>query len=321
NFMEYMTSLGENPIELLDLAGIIPSQIRDPDNMILYSKVGDLLELAALRLADPLLGLKVSLPQGLSTVGLIGAYMTQQANIEQALQTAQRYSYMHAQGALLDLKVHSTQSCELQLDMLVNDNRQYPHLVQTSIGLVHNMLRDLISNNWQASKVTLTQKGDTALSQQMSALLHCPVELNQDSDSIYFSPKVLTLTPAQPNNLLNHIVERLFQQQQSSPQFDHIALIKHAIHMLLPTGDCSKENIAKSLGIHPKKLQRQLQSHNTSYRDLLAQCRKEIALRTLTMSDMSLSHLALNLGYSEFSAFSRAFKTWFGVAPSDFEIK
>ncbi|ASD69518.1 hypothetical protein B1L02_21840 [Pseudoalteromonas piscicida] len=89
--------------------------------------------------------------------------------------------------------------------------------------------------------------------------------------------------------------------------------------MLLSTGDCNKKNIALSLGLHPKKLERTLQEHQTSYRDLLEETRKEIALRMLQLGDVSMTTLALNLGYSELSAFSRSFKTWFGVSPNHYK--
>ena len=89
--------------------------------------------------------------------------------------------------------------------------------------------------------------------------------------------------------------------------------------MLLPTSDCNKQNIAKSLAIHPKKRQRLLQQNHTSFRKLLEQTRREISKRTLELNNMSLTNLALNLGYADFSAFSRAFNVWFGVSPTEFK--
>ena len=318
-FTEFIAQQAANPIELLDLADILPAQLRDPDNMVLYSKVAELLELAALRINDPLLGLHLNRKHGLATVGLIGAYMAQQPTIHDALKTAKKFTFMHAQGALIELNVHSETVCELRLDMLVNNQRQYPQLVQMSVGLIHNIVRDLMPAHWHAEKVTFCQHGSEALQAECSRILHCPVVFNAQADTVFFSTKILNLKPSQPANLVNDIIERQFQQHQSSPEFDNIALVKHAINMLLPTGDCNKQNIAKSLAIHPKKLQRLLQQNHTSFRNLLEQTRREIAKRTLELNNMSLTNLALNLGYADFSAFSRAFKVWFGVSPTEFK--
>ena len=91
--------------------------------------------------------------------------------------------------------------------------------------------------------------------------------------------------------------------------------------MLLATGDCSRENIAMCMGIHPKKMQRTLQDNNTSYQQLLDNTRKKEAIRVIEQGGANLTNLALNLGYADFSAFSRRFKCWYGVSPSKWREK
>ncbi|MDX1399008.1 MAG: helix-turn-helix domain-containing protein, partial [Oceanospirillum sp.] len=72
------------------------------------------------------------------------------------------------------------------------------------------------------------------------------------------------------------------------------------------------------LEVHPKKLERHLKSEHTAFRILLEQTRKELAILMMQNSGMTLTQLALNLGYSEFSAFSRGFKGWFGQSPKHY---
>ncbi len=95
--------------------------------------------------------------------------------------------------------------------------------------------------------------------------------------------------------------------------------IEGAMKILLATGECNKENTAKSVGLHPKKLQRILTEHNTSYRQLLDEVRKSEAMRLLQQKHINMTDLALRLGYAELSIFSRRFKLWFGVSPTEWQ--
>ncbi|MBT4268733.1 MAG: helix-turn-helix transcriptional regulator [Deltaproteobacteria bacterium] len=74
--------------------------------------------------------------------------------------------------------------------------------------------------------------------------------------------------------------------------------------------------IASLLYIDKRTLQRKLKTRGTSFSRLVEETRKSIALQYLHHSDLSNSQLAYMLGYSELSAFTLAFKGWFGVAPS-----
>jgi len=76
------------------------------------------------------------------------------------------------------------------------------------------------------------------------------------------------------------------------------------------------ENVTSLLSTNERSLQRKLKASGTSFRQLVEKTRKSIAQQQLRYSDLSKTQLAYILGYSELSAFTRAFKRWFGVAPS-----
>ena len=89
--------------------------------------------------------------------------------------------------------------------------------------------------------------------------------------------------------------------------------------MLMATGDCSIENIALCMGMHPKSFSA-FKMQGTTYRDILENVRKE-ALRMLDAGNVNLTDIALQLGYAELSIFSRNFKSWFGVPPTELRDK
>jgi AraC-like DNA-binding protein len=69
----------------------------------------------------------------------------------------------------------------------------------------------------------------------------------------------------------------------------------------------------------PRTLRRHLQSHETSYKELLEEERKRVALAHIRKQDISIETLAESLGYSDASSFSRAFKRWYGLSPKNFK--
>ena len=76
-----------------------------------------------------------------------------------------------------------------------------------------------------------------------------------------------------------------------------------------------KQDVADTLSTSDRTLQARLESEHSSFRELLEKVRREIATYHLSRGDIQLTQLAMILGYSELSAFSRSFRRWYGVAP------
>jgi AraC-like DNA-binding protein len=93
--------------------------------------------------------------------------------------------------------------------------------------------------------------------------------------------------------------------------------IKQLIEPRLPSGEVSSVEIAEALHMSSRNLQRRLQDEGVSFKQLLSEVRQELALRYLASSRYSISEVAYLLGFSDQSNFTRAFKRWFNVSPSD----
>jgi AraC-like DNA-binding protein len=83
----------------------------------------------------------------------------------------------------------------------------------------------------------------------------------------------------------------------------------------LKSGPPSAAAVAAGIGLTRRTLTRRLAEHGTSFSDLLDDVRRQAATHYVTASDHSLIDIAFLVGFSESSAFVRAFKRWHGVAP------
>jgi len=87
---------------------------------------------------------------------------------------------------------------------------------------------------------------------------------------------------------------------------------------LIPEGRATLPRVAAGMNCSARTLQRQLAEYNLSYQALLDGVREQLARRYLGRTFLTLSELSLLLGYSDQSAFSRAFKSWTGETPGRF---
>ncbi|EQM12731.1 TPA: helix-turn-helix transcriptional regulator [Vibrio parahaemolyticus] len=75
---------------------------------------------------------------------------------------------------------------------------------------------------------------------------------------------------------------------------------------------------AQQLGVHPRWLQRNLRENNTSFREIATKYRMELAKAHLTDASISITEVALELGYSDQANFWRAFIKYTGVSPTEY---
>ncbi|MEX1669923.1 AraC family transcriptional regulator [Zhongshania guokunii] len=78
------------------------------------------------------------------------------------------------------------------------------------------------------------------------------------------------------------------------------------------------DEIAEQLNLHPQTLRRRLAQEGSTFNEVKTQCRHDTALYYLGKSKLSIESIAQRTGFSEASAFTRAFKTWTGMTPQHY---
>ncbi|QOC24308.1 helix-turn-helix domain-containing protein [Wenzhouxiangella sp. AB-CW3] len=109
--------------------------------------------------------------------------------------------------------------------------------------------------------------------------------------------------------------ERMRQTPGFSPQ------VRELIRRKLETGRARAAVIAAELHISRQTLYKRLKQENQTFAALLEDVRREQALWFVSDTDRSLTEVAQCLGFSELSAFSRAFKRWMGLSPARFRAR
>lgn len=90
------------------------------------------------------------------------------------------------------------------------------------------------------------------------------------------------------------------------------ARVRSALMELLPSGECTIDDVAKKLGYSKRSLQRKLQEEDTNFQKRLNHTRELLARTYLANTDMTTEDIAFLLGYQESGSFLRAFTVWTG---------
>lgn len=120
------------------------------------------------------------------------------------------------------------------------------------------------------------------------------------------------LSPSQMAQLWHLIQSNMVSQ----PRFT--TLVRALIDRQLENGRARVAVIADQLNMSRQTLYKRLKEENRTFADLLDQARREQALVYLRDRRRTLTEVAHQLGFSELSAFSRAFKRWMGQSPASF---
>ena len=90
------------------------------------------------------------------------------------------------------------------------------------------------------------------------------------------------------------------------------ARVRSALMELLPSGECTIDDVAKKLGYSKRSLQRKLQEEDTNFQKQLNHTRELLARTYLANTDMTTEDIAFLLGYQESGSLLRAFTVWTG---------
>lgn len=145
-----------------------------------------------------------------------------------------------------------------------------------------------------------------------------PVLFNQREISVVMREADMALPVQQNLNSLENYIARA-PQDLFTPRLNQT--LAHQVRQSILSriqqlaGVPSMAQVAAELGLHPQTLRRRLQQEGSDYREVRTQARRDVAIWMLTRSDQSVEEISETLGFSESSAFIRAFKTWMGMTP------
>ena len=177
--------------------------------------------------------------------------------------------------------------------------------------------RTIAGNDFNPARVCFRQKQPENCAYYYE-LFRCPIEFGADETTFVLrredADRRLTGSNDELARLNEHIVIKYLAHNARE---DIVNRTKTAILDELCNGGVTEKSIASELHMTPRNLHRKLQKHDTSFKQILTEVRKDLALQYIQDRSKTLTEISFLLGFSEVSSFSRAFKGWTGKPPSE----
>jgi AraC-like DNA-binding protein len=312
-------SYGHDSRELFKQAGMDHARLRDPLARFRAYAVDRLWMLAEDAVADPGFGLTVASFWHPTTLHALGYSWLASDNLMEAFDCAVRYTRIIDTESAGVVRFESTEDhYKAIVDVDWIDPPPSASAVDAILAMLLIMCQAAYGSNFRLQRVTIQHEAP-AFRKRFEDLFQAPVDFSKAENALWIDPELMKepLATANPElvRINNQIVTDYLAQLDRSDLGMGVRskLIEH-----LPGGHFSEAEIASSLNVSQRSLQRKLRAQGQSFTQLVETTRRELAMQYARDPQHSFNEVAFLLGFTEPANFSRAFKRWHGKSPSQF---
>jgi len=302
---------------LVRKAGLNDLQILDRGTRLDVHHQIRFLNLAASALQDEFLGFHLAQVPDLRELGLLYYVPASSDTLEGALQRLARYSSMTNES--LSLEYIASRDVRITLGYVGVARHLDRHQIEFCLAILIRLCRQLSGRRLVAKHVRLAHlRGSTPA--EFTAFFNCDVKFGAAVDEVTFASTIKHIPVVSADPYLNKLLVANCEDAISRrPKYrgQYRSDIENAIAPLLPHGRARVGDIARQLGLSRRTFARRVTSEGVTFSEILGSLRRDLALQYLADSGLSVSEIAWLLGYREASAFTHAFRRWFGETPRE----
>ena len=307
---------GIDGVALAGKAGVTTDQLADPDHRVPIAASTRLWALAVEATGDPALGLDVSRHVLPTTFHALGQAFLASATLHDALERIARYCLVTADVADVATKVDA-QEVTLQIGWRTGTARPADEALDAVLAAIVRGARTLLGRELAPTRLALERPHPgTDAAARFDRVFRCPVTFGASIIRLTFDRTDAERPVPGGNDTLARSIDEVLRRYVSGLDRSTVAeQVRQAVVPLLAGGEPRIGDVASSINLSPRSLQRALAAEHTTFRDVLAEVRCELAEHYLR-GGTSVTETTYLVGFGETAAFSRAFKRWTGSAPS-----
>ncbi len=313
--VELFQKYGGDPDRIFGRAGLRIDDLSSPLDELNLQQYCNLFQEAALATGNSNIGLEFGQNFSPKQLGMLGYAAISSPTLAAALRNLERFFPAH-QGQTSFGLIQDRDILWLSYriyDPRITNRRQDAEL---SLGMFCNVFKEAHGADWAPLEIRFEHnKPDGSAEHEMR--FGAPVEFGHPSNAIAFRRRDLDALMPNQDPYLASVVEPFLQgrcETQSNPE-DFALAVRNEVKLHLGEKLPSVADISRLFGVSEPAFHKQLRAHGLSFGDILKAARHELALHYIADPDLPLTEIAYRLGYSELSAFSRAFRNWTGMSP------
>lgn len=307
--------------EVMDFSKVNKSILSSPDNRLSGLEVQKIIKSAESLTKDRYIGLHQGqqLSKGFSNI--LGYVLMNCSDLNECWTKYCRYEKLidSTSTSGFNLLENKASFSNITLDPSLKDNIQFSDF---KLSGMLSYIKLLCGKNIQLIEVHFTHSKPKNIC-EYEQVFQSNILFEKSSNALIFNSNLLSMPILEPNKSLLHLFEKNANnaiEELSANAYYTTKVTKLINEELLKSNLISIDSIAKKLSLSVRSLQLYLHKENTSYAELLKDTRKNTAINYLANPNIPIAEIAYLLGFSEVSAFHRAFKNWTGLTPAKFRL-
>ncbi|MDD9937588.1 MAG: AraC family transcriptional regulator [Myxococcales bacterium] len=309
--MRALESHGHDPADFLGELGIQPATLLSARARIPLPQALEVLERARERSGDPAFALVAGTRVLAPDTGLFALLGQSSRSISELMSRIQRYSALFVDGAQIDWRIH-----EGRVEAFVDTPLDHILVNEAWAAAVVTLVRALVRPDYHPHALHFSH-AEPAYRDRYEALFRCQLSFGAERCVFVGTSWGMRLTADGAHDPVSAALE-----QQARVALGHSgsapmsARVRTALMERMPDRTIDSDAISRQLGLSRSSLHRELQREGVSFKQVLNETRRELAHQYLQDPLQSLDEVADRLGFADRRAFTRAFKRWEGVPPS-----
>jgi len=313
-FVTSLGRLGYSTDTLLAASGVSTAQVDDPDGRVPCTSIPAVI--CEVMQTRPLtnLGIKVAAETPVGAFQLLDYLIVTCENVCEATKQLARYLRISEAPFAIEIRDDEDPIRVVYVDV------RHPFIAEFEVALVIFHFRRETESRLRADYASFTHTPDDV--SEMEQALGCPVRVQSHWLGFALSREAWELPLRRQDPVLHSILFRNAEELGARlPETNSVvAELRRLLITRIAQGDSDIEFVARSMATSVRSLQRRLAAAGTSYQEILDSTRREAAGRHLADRSLSITEVGYLLGYSEPTAFHRAFKRWYGGTPQEFRL-
>ncbi len=297
--------------------GLEPATVADLDARVPHKAAIDLWLLAAERTGVPTFGLRVVEAMDLSQFDVQMYAFLSSDNLGEGLERILRYNRLNHDAA--QLTVSRTETHATYRHQLPGGHVLPTVAAQFVVGVLVRAAQAGTGGRTPIAEVRF-QHAAPDDTEDYDRVLQAPVVFEAAYNEVVFPLEALAVPHVKADPGLAAVLDRHGQASLDAlPRVDSLGdRVRSLLMKELQGGNPSADTVAEQLRMSARTLARRLADEGTSHKAILDELRADLARRYLADRALAISEVAFLLGFSEPSAFHRAFKRWTGQTPTQF---
>lgn len=311
---------GLNAAKVLREVGLEPRLFDDPENTVSFADLGRLLGTCVKLTECPHFGLMVGERFTLDALGILGTLMRNSPTLRDALRLAIEHIELHDRGAVaLTLELDDSRAA-LGYSLFDGDTPAADQILDGATAIHYRIFRELCGRSWKPLTVQLSHSRPKSIG-RLRRFFGANLEFDTRISAVVFDARWLDhpIVGADPA-AFSAIIDTI-SAMEARAYAPFAGQVRRAIHAMLFSASASTTSLANLFNLHERTLRRRLAAEGATVRELVSEVRNDIADHLLRDTTLPVSEIAAILRYSDVPVFSRAFRTWSRMTPSEWRVQ